>query len=279
MNNNPTVSETHENVIAGIVGAFLFSLVGGIIWFVLYSIGIVAAVSGLIGVVLAIKGYQLFAKKESVKGIIIASVIAFLVLVLAWYLCIGKDVYDAYQEWYKKGLVSETLTYVESLKAVPIFLKEPEIAAACYKDLAIGLVFALIGAIGTIITSIKNIKAKNKLFSSEAAASSSEDVRAYVSESAQPLRSAQLSGEKVRVYLTYNAFGHEIILRKVEKAREELVIDGMVYAEHILTKKVSQPYEMRVFLDGRSYEAGCAQGGRSYISIDKVILAQKLRLI
>jgi hypothetical protein len=49
-----------------------------------------ASVSGLIGVVLAIKGYKLFAKKESIKGIIISSVIAFLVLVLAWYLCFGK---------------------------------------------------------------------------------------------------------------------------------------------------------------------------------------------
>ena len=277
MNNNPTVSETHENVIAGIVGALLFSLVGGIIWFVLYSIGIVAAISGLIGVVLAIKGYQLFAKKESVKGIIIASVIAFLVLVLAWYLCIGKDVYDAYQEWYKKGLVSETLTFVESLKAVPIFLKEPEIAAACYKDLAIGLVFALIGAIGTIITSIKNIKAKNKLFSSEPAGSATETVRENAPESAAPLRSAQLMDEKVHVYLTQNAFGHEIILRKVAKTRDELVIDGSVYAEHVLEKRVQFPYEMSVFFDGHTYEAGCNQAGRSYISIDKVLLAQKMR--
>ena len=54
MNNKPTTA--NENVLAGVVGAFLFSLVGGILWFVLYQIGYVASVSGLVGVVCAVKG-------------------------------------------------------------------------------------------------------------------------------------------------------------------------------------------------------------------------------
>ena len=48
---NSNITETKENVLAGAVGAFLFSLVGGILWFLLYQIGFLAAVSGLIGVV------------------------------------------------------------------------------------------------------------------------------------------------------------------------------------------------------------------------------------
>ena len=63
--------EIKENVVAGIVGAFLFALAGGAVWFGLYMVGFIASISGLVGAVCAIKGYSVFAKKESVKGIII----------------------------------------------------------------------------------------------------------------------------------------------------------------------------------------------------------------
>ena len=64
MNNNSTFVQEQENVLAGVVGAFLFSLVGGILWFVLYQIGYLAAVSGLVGVICAVKGYTFFANKK-----------------------------------------------------------------------------------------------------------------------------------------------------------------------------------------------------------------------
>ena len=57
--------EIKENVLAGIVGAFLFSLVGGILWFVLYQIGYIASASGLVGVICAVKGYTIFAKTKN----------------------------------------------------------------------------------------------------------------------------------------------------------------------------------------------------------------------
>ena len=57
-----------ENVVAGIVGAFLFSLAGGILWFLLYLMGFVAGISGLVGAVCAVKGYSVFSKKESVPS-------------------------------------------------------------------------------------------------------------------------------------------------------------------------------------------------------------------
>ena len=55
-----------ENVLAGTVGAFLFALVGGVLWYVLYQIGFLAAISGIVGVICAIKGYSFFAKRESI---------------------------------------------------------------------------------------------------------------------------------------------------------------------------------------------------------------------
>ena len=62
--------EVEENVLFGIIGAFLFSLVGGVLYYVLYQIGYLAAISGIVGVVCALKGYAFFAKKESKRGIV-----------------------------------------------------------------------------------------------------------------------------------------------------------------------------------------------------------------
>ena len=40
-----------ENVLFGVVGAFLFALVGGVLYYILYQIGYLAGISGLIGVI------------------------------------------------------------------------------------------------------------------------------------------------------------------------------------------------------------------------------------
>lgn len=151
--------DVQENVLAGIVGAFLFSLVGGLMWFLLYLIGFVASISGLVGVVCAIKGYSVFSKKESTKGIIIAVVVTLLVMVLAWYLCLSFDVYQAYQDWYAAGEVDFTLTFGESVQCAHLFLEEPEIAASYFADLAMGLVFCAIGGGGYVYNKIKGIRA------------------------------------------------------------------------------------------------------------------------
>ncbi|MBQ6676710.1 MAG: hypothetical protein IJM71_01550 [Clostridia bacterium] len=265
----------NENVLAGIVGAFLFSLGGGVVWFLLHLTGVFASISGFVGVFLAILGYKLFAKKESIKGIIIASVIAFAVLVLAWYLCVGKDIYDAYQYYYNSGEIDYTLSYADSLRSVPSFLSDPEIGPSCYRDLIIGLVFALIGSVGTIIRSIRNVKAKNAPTVTEAVVDETENVPEETPEDTKPIRSAQ-TDEKVREYLNETAFGHNVIFRKVGKKKDELVIDGQVFAVHVLDA-VQFPYEMHAFLDGHRFEAGCAAGYGNYISVDDTVIAKKFR--
>ena len=149
-----------ENILAGIVGAFLFSLVGGIVWYLLYQIGFIAAISGVVGVVCAIKGYSVFGKRESIKGIVLSTVIAFLVIVLAWYICLANDVYLAFKDWYKAGEVDFTLTFFESVRNAHVFLEDTETAIAYFKDLAIGLIFCIVGAFGYVKTAIGKARKK-----------------------------------------------------------------------------------------------------------------------
>ena len=174
MDNN--VTDVKENVLAGAVGAFLFALVGGILWFVLYQLGYLAAISGLVGVICAVKGYTFFAKtkNESKTCIIVSVIIAVAVLAIAWYLCVAYDIYLAYQDWYAAGEVDFTLNYFESARAVPFFFEDSEILIAYLKDLGFGLLFAALG----VISYLSSREKKMKRLAAEAAARAEANARA-----------------------------------------------------------------------------------------------------
>lgn len=155
---NP-LSEQQENVFAGIVGAFLFSLAGGVLWYLLSRIGILASLSGLVGVICAIKGYTLFAKKESIKGIVISAVIALLVLCVAWYLAFATDLYDVCKEWFASGEIKIMPTFADCVRSgYHVLFADAETAIPYLLDLALGLLFALIGGGSTVVSHIKAAK-------------------------------------------------------------------------------------------------------------------------
>lgn len=160
MEKKKNILPEEENVVAGTVGALLFSLAGGILWYVLYQVGYLAAISGIIGVICAVKGYTVFGKKESIKGIVISVIAAALVIVAAWYLCLSNDVYQAYQEWYTNGEIDFTITFAEAVRGAYLFLEDTEIALEYFKDLAIGLLLCVVGSASYVINAVKGLKAE-----------------------------------------------------------------------------------------------------------------------
>ena len=159
---NSISTETKENILAGAVGAFLFSLVGGILWFVLWQLGFLASISGLVGVICAVKGYTFFAKtkRESKICLVLSVIIAIAVLAIAWYLCVAYDIYLAYQEWFAAGEVDFTYTFFESVQVVPYFFQDSEILMAYLGDLGMGLVFAILGVVSYLASREKKMKAQ-----------------------------------------------------------------------------------------------------------------------
>ncbi len=155
----PALPNQEENVLAGVVGAFLFSLAGGALWFVLYQLGFLAGISGIIGVICAIKGYEVFAKKSSIKGIVISVIMAFLVLVIAWYLCLSLDVYQAYAEWFKMGEIDYEITFADAVLGSYIYLFDPATALSYWGDLAIGLLLCGVGCFTNIRGAVSKTKA------------------------------------------------------------------------------------------------------------------------
>ena len=162
MENTVEIVQRKENVLAGTVGALIFALAGGVLWFLLYQIGFLAGISGLVGVICAIKGYTFFSKGESLKGIIISIVAAVLVMVLAWYLCLALDVYNAYQDWYANGEVDFTITFAEAVRGAYMFLEETDIALAYFKDLGLGLLLCVVGAGRFVSDAVKRVKAEKQ---------------------------------------------------------------------------------------------------------------------
>ena len=152
--------DVKENVLLGVLGAFLFALAGGALWFVLYLVGFIAALSGLVGVICAIKGYSLFAKKESVKGIVIAVVMTLLVIVIAWYFCLSYDAYIAHQQWFEEGEIDYTITFFDAVRNAHLFLADPEIGVGYFVDLAITILLCAVGAGSYVVNKVRSAKAQ-----------------------------------------------------------------------------------------------------------------------
>lgn len=139
----PAQPKQEEQVLAGILGAFLFALAGGAMWVILSRLGYISWISGFVAVVYGVRGYSFFARRESRRGVVIAVLMAFLVIVLAWYACLAWDVCDAYKEWYEAGEVTFTISYFEAFRGAWHFLEEPEIAGSYFLDLGLGLVMCI----------------------------------------------------------------------------------------------------------------------------------------
>lgn len=152
--------EIKENVLAGIVGAFLFSLAGAVVYFLLNLIGYVSAISGLVGAVCAVKGYAIFSKKESKKGIVISVIISLLVIALAWYLSMAYDIYNACKIAFEAGEIDISITFFQSVRMVPSLLEDPEISGTYFYNLGLGLFCCLLGCASFVISKLKNSSKK-----------------------------------------------------------------------------------------------------------------------
>lgn len=143
------------HIFTGIIGAFLFSIIGGIVYFIVYQLGVIAGICGFIMFVLASLGYRLFAgtkNKLSVAGLVSAIVCTVIMILLAEYACIAFEVYSVYQ--------SEGITVLDAIFGVPSCLTEEGVRAVL-SDLAFSYIFAVLAtgkSVANIVKARKSIK-------------------------------------------------------------------------------------------------------------------------
>ena len=143
-------AETPENVAAGAVGALGGALLGAIVVVIFGRLGYVTALSGLIAAVCSLKGYELLAKKMSVKGAII-SCVAMLIMI---YLGHRAD-------WAIEAAQYFQVDFFKAFRAIPALIQEDVIEIGQYlKGLVMVILFALLGAVPTVINSVKGQKTK-----------------------------------------------------------------------------------------------------------------------
>ena len=140
--------EKRENIIAGIVGAFLGALIGAACIILISMLGYIASVSGLILAVCSLKGYELLAGKLSGKGIAISILFMLVTPYIAdridWAIVIMQEFADY------------GVTFAESFAAVPELLKDGSIEMGEYiKNLLMIYGFCILGAFATLKNTLK----------------------------------------------------------------------------------------------------------------------------
>ena len=140
-----------SNVVAGIVGAFLGALLGGVIWFIIYQLGYVAAIAGIITVICAIWGYEKLGGSMDVKGIIITCVFSVLMIYMAERASWSYTIYNAFKADYD-------LTFFDAFRATPAIIAENDLTSSFVGDLLIGYLLSAVGAASVIIRKIKEAK-------------------------------------------------------------------------------------------------------------------------
>ena len=151
----PPVDNGHGNILAGIIGALLFSLAGAVLYFVVYQMGFIAGICGLVMFVLADFGYGLFAQTKN-KTSLVRLAVSFLSMAVmifaAEYLCLSYEIFSVFEG---------SIAFFEAVQLTPDFLSDPEISGAVIEDLIFAYGFGILATFGNISQVFKARKQKS----------------------------------------------------------------------------------------------------------------------
>ncbi|MDE5866729.1 MAG: FUSC family protein, partial [Lachnospiraceae bacterium] len=137
-----------ENVIGGIVGALLGSVLGVICIVVFGRMGRVAVASGIVMAVCTIKGYELLGGKFTKKGVVISCL---MMIVMTF---VGNNI-----DWAIDIAEFFEVDFFSAFRGVIPLLQEGYLEASTYYyNLILLYVFTAIGAVPTVIGSLKDSK-------------------------------------------------------------------------------------------------------------------------
>ena len=148
-----------DNVVAGVVGAFLGSIIGVICIIIIGELGYVAAISGVVMAICVLKGYEVLGGKASKKGIVI-SVIIMLVMTwvgdrLDWAIIIYKEL---------SQYADVNITIFDCYRMIPDMLSEGYMDMSNYiTNLVMIYAFLLLGMIPTVKGFINDKKNENRM--------------------------------------------------------------------------------------------------------------------
>lgn len=141
-----------SNVVTGIIGALLGSLVGVALWVGIYKLGYIAGIAGAIMIVSAMFGYEKLGGSLDLKGIIISVVICIGMIYISERICISMQLYEEFKDYkYYFGDVS----FSDCYKSMFAILKDAEKESVFWGELGIGYLLFAIASVSYIVKSVK----------------------------------------------------------------------------------------------------------------------------
>ena len=149
---NPIEFERKENIALGVLGAFLFSLIGALVYFGIYQLGFIAGIAGVVAILLSNLGYGLFSGvKDTMRGIIFAIIFSIIAIIIGEYLCLSVAFYSV---WGEAGV-----SFIDCILYTPqLVFSNSELLIEVIKELGIGLVLCVVASGSLVSRKIKQAK-------------------------------------------------------------------------------------------------------------------------
>lgn len=130
-----------ERKLRAALGAFLGSLVGALVYFLLSRVGYISALSGLLAILCALWGYKKLGGAPAERsGVLLCVIFTLLSVVLGWYCNLAYDIMEVFED----------VDYLSCLRAAYRILSLPDVASAYFGNLALSLLFAVLGLFGAL---------------------------------------------------------------------------------------------------------------------------------
>jgi len=142
------------SVLAGVICAILGALIGGVVWVLMSRLGYIVGIAGFLSMFLAIKGYSFGTKQKAGKaGTVLCFLLTLIVVALATCTSYAIDLHTSLKS--EMGL---NIPVLECFKLIPDMLKEPDISKYFIKDLAVGILFAVLACASMLLQAFKKPK-------------------------------------------------------------------------------------------------------------------------
>lgn len=138
-----------NNYLKGFVGALIGAVAGAVVAIILNIIGFYAGISSFVSFFVGILLYRKFGGKPNKTMIVIVTVTTFVMMIIAVlsiYLVIADNA------------AAEAGSNLNAIQAFGVLMKNEEFAGLFYADLAMTLLFTVIGCVSEIVKTSRNIK-------------------------------------------------------------------------------------------------------------------------
>lgn len=136
-----------SKLIPGIVGALLGSLIGCVVYFLIWQLGFIASAAGLVTAVCAFKGYEMLGGVVDKKGVFICIAMIIFSIYFANRLAWAYEAYSVYKEI--------GAGFFMCFRVIKEIIKESDLTGEYYTNLVLSYLFTIFGSFQSVKNAFK----------------------------------------------------------------------------------------------------------------------------